>query len=332
MRSQNAQPLSILEARSSQRLCDALAGQDPLYFLGAGQTFAPFLALFQPIDLQAALEDGRKDGGLSQMKDGSIYLAGLPEMVRLHAEKRTSHVLFSSLNENWGAFSTPVPHRTADWGIWQDHLFHAGCTPEMVRAYLDDPAVKAVVTPHHTVFWHPTILSLPVGISTTCMTRLGQRHRGIQQRVGLGRGKTQDLLLNNSGWAHRQQVNERVIANFDGRLANTFGLKPTQFYAAVTRSRFVLCPSGLGWDTSRLWETLLLGSIPIVEYSEGWHTVLDDLPVLFVTNFDEVTPALLAQVYPQILSRCEQFNYGKLTNQWWQARISALLAGPRTQN
>lgn len=36
-------------------------------------------------------------------------------------------------------------------------------------------------------------------------------------------------------------------------------------YLQAAQSRFVLCPSGLGFDTYRLWETLLLGAIPIVE-------------------------------------------------------------------
>jgi hypothetical protein len=70
----------------------------------------------------------------------------------------------------------------------------------------------------------------------------------------------------------------------------------------------------------------------VVEYSEGWHTVLDDLPVLFVTNFDEVTPSLLARAYPEILSQAERFDFRKLTNAWWTQRITRLLDAPRPQN
>lgn len=302
-----------------QRLRDATADREPIYWLdGIGNDFEPFLAQFDVIDL--------RNGSTSQMKDGSIYLNNLPDMVRLHAECSTSHVLIACLNANWGAFSTPVPHRTVDWGVWQHHLADAGCTPQRVRQYLDDPAVKAVVTPHHTAFWHSKILSIPIGISADFREILFERPLAIDDLIHAEQGRTQDLLVNNSGWQHRKAVNECVIANFGGRISNTFGLSAAEFFESVTRSRFVLCPSGLGWDTTRLWETLMLGSIPIVEYSEGWHTVLDDLPVLFVTNFEEVTPALLAAAHPEILSQCERFDYGKLTKQWWVSRITKLLA------
>lgn len=318
MRSENRRSVRAAEIRVLERIRDATSAHEPIYWLdGVRNDFAPFLAQFQLVDLH--------NGSSSQMKNGSIYFNNLPNMVRMHAEYRTSHVLIACLNENWGAFSTPVPHRTVDWGVWQDSLAKAGCTPQRVRQYLDDPAVKAVVTPHHTVFWHPTIVSIPVGISAGFMEILLARPRAIDDLIHAEHERTEELLINNSGWQHRKQVNDCVIANFGGRIRNEFGLSAAEFFESVTRSRFVLCPSGLGWDTSRLWETLMLGSIPIVEYSEGWHTVLDDLPVLFVTNFEEVTPALLATAYPEILSQRERFEYGKLTKQWWVSRITKLL-------
>jgi hypothetical protein len=317
---QTSRSISALESLAFGRLRDALADNELIYFMGGNRRFEPFVALFDVSDLH--------DGSTSQMKDGSIYLNTLPAMVRLHEQHRTSHVLITGLNENWGAFSTLVPNRTVDWGVWQDHMVDDGCTPEMVRRYLDDPAVKAVATPHHTAFWHPTIVSIPVGIKVKSMRRFLKQRFATAHFASADREKTQDLLINNSGWRHREAINRRVIENFDGRITNTFGMAAIEFFEAVTRSRFVLCPSGLGWDTSRIWETLMLGAIPIIEYSEGWHTVLDDLPVLFVTNFEEVTPALLASAYPDILSQCERFDYGKLTKRWWASRIRNLLDAP----
>ncbi|HEY0705298.1 MAG TPA: hypothetical protein VGG33_00785 [Polyangia bacterium] len=310
--------LRAWEVRAHERLRSALAVGEPLEFLGVAKDFDTFVGLFDAIDLR----DGTN---LHRMKDGSIYVGEFFDLVRLQAERPTSHLLITGLNENWGALSMPIPNRTVDWGRWEDHLSDAGCTLEMVHAYLDDPAVKAVVTPHHTILWHPTVISLPVGVSWGFMQRLGNdplTAMGVGEKVPR---KTQELLINNSGWAHREQVNQRVIANFGGRIENTFGLNQRDFFASVVQARFVLCPSGLGWDTSRIWETLTLGSIPILEYTEGWHTALDDLPALFVTNFDEVTPALLARAYPEILSRCEQFDYGRLTTRWWVDRITKAL-------
>jgi hypothetical protein len=47
------------------------------------------------------------------------------------------HVLFSHLNENWGAFSTPVPNRTVNWGEWEEHFKSEGCTTEDLWWYLN---------------------------------------------------------------------------------------------------------------------------------------------------------------------------------------------------
>ena len=136
--------------------------------------------------------------------------------------------------------------------------------------------------------------------------------------------RSRNLLINNSDWQHRKSINATVIANFDGQIRNEFGASQQKYNNSILESRFVLCPSGLGWDTYRIWETLLLGSIPVVEQSPGWDSVFDDLPVLTVTHFDQVTPDLLAWAYPQVISQCDQFEFSKLTRQWWVREITRL--------
>lgn len=290
-----------------QRVQECILGQDIIEW--ASDNFEPFLSLFDVV---------RMDGeNRSRIKDGAIYLNSLPDMARMHAHSPTSHVLFTYLNENWGGFSTTVPGRTIDWGHWDSVLADAGSSPAAVQNYLADPRVKAVVTPQHTAIQHPRILSLPIGVKHS--QSLLDHLRNADDL------KTQELLLNNSGWRHRQQINAGVIANFDGRLYNTYGATQTEYYRSILRSRFVLCPSGLGWDSYRIWETLVLGSVPIIERSPGWDSVLDDLPVLKVTDFSEVTPGLLARAWPSILAQRDRFDFGKLTKQWWVSRIHGLL-------
>lgn len=314
MKAEYNRSIRTTETSLLQRVRDSIQGHDLIDW--AKNDFESFLALFDVVDLQ--------DGNRSQMKDGGIYFNTLPDMIRKHAQSPTSHILITHLNENWGGFSTNVPYRTVQWGDWQSDMINAGCTPQMVRQYLDDPKVKAVVTPQHTAFWHPTILSIPLGIR--------QSDEIIDHIVNADGTKTQELLLNNSGWGHRPQINECIIANFGGHISNTYGMSQTEYFEAITCSRFVLCPSGMGWDSYRIWETLMLGAIPVVEFSAGWHTVLDDLPVLFVTNFNEVTPDLLDKAYPEIMSHCGRFDYGKLTKQWWVSKITKLLVASQPQS
>ena len=60
------------------------------------------------------------------------------------------------------------------------------------------------------------------------------------------------------------------------------------FLQKVRNHSFVLCPRGGGVDTHRLWETLYMGSIPIVKRDIA-HAAWQDLPILFVDSWDEVT-------------------------------------------
>ena len=76
----------------------------------------------------------------------------------------------------------------------------------------------------------------------------------------------------------------------------------------------------MGWDCYRTWEALILGCIPILETyyrRDGLYRTYDDLPVLWVDHYDNVTPSLLEREYPVILSKAKEYNFEKLTNQWW---------------
>ena len=77
---------------------------------------------------------------------------------------------------------------------------------------------------------------------------------------------------------------------------------------------FVLCPRGHGVDTHRLWETLYMGSIPIVQ-RDPVHSGWQDLPICWIDSWDEVTPEFLSQQKEAILNR--RLNLEKLRVGYW---------------
>jgi hypothetical protein len=106
----------------------------------------------------------------------------------------------------------------------------------------------------------------------------------------------------------------------------SLNIQPHIFEIAV--SKFVLCPSGLGMDTYRLWETLLLGSIPIVESNKGFDRSYSLLPVMVVSNYSLLTPELLERAYPCFLRNIEKFHYEFLLESYWTNLIrKAIVAG-----
>jgi hypothetical protein len=130
------------------------------------------------------------------------------------------------------------------------------------------------------------------------------------------------LLINNSGWRERSLINAMVSQAFDGQVKNTYNQQSrADHYRNLAESIYVLCPSGLGFDTYRLWESLLLGSIPIVESNAGFDRSYANLPVLVVRNYSDVNPKLLRDAYPCFETHVKQYRYQHLTKSYWMALV-----------
>lgn len=82
--------------------------------------------------------------------------------------------------------------------------------------------------------------------------------------------------------------------------------------------KFVICPRGNGIDTHRLWETLYLGRIPIVK-KHPVHKDWQDLPILFVDEWEDVTEELLHETFEKFSAR--QWCYDKLKIGFWIEKI-----------
>ena len=116
---------------------------------------------------------------------------------------------------------------------------------------------------------------------------------------------------------HRTNVNEMVSSLFNGTVRNILSESREDNYWNIATSCFVLCPSGLGYDTYRLWETLLLGSIPIVESNAGFDRTYSYLPVLVVKSYSLLSPALLMRAYECFTTHQHAFHNEHLTQQYW---------------
>lgn len=82
----------------------------------------------------------------------------------------------------------------------------------------------------------------------------------------------------------------------------------------VIKYTFVLSPFGNGMDCHRTWETLCLGSIPIIK-APNFKALFEDLPVLIVNNWSEVTEDLLNTTILNFKSK--SFKHEKLTLEYW---------------
>ena len=101
--------------------------------------------------------------------------------------------------------------------------------------------------------------------------------------------------------AHRNETNPQLRT----QLYDMFGGKDwatckggdkripyAEYIQDVSSHKYMICPSGAGLDCHRVWESLYLGTVPIVQRSPAME-YFEELPIVFVDDFEEVTPEFL---------------------------------------
>jgi len=92
----------------------------------------------------------------------------------------------------------------------------------------------------------------------------------------------------------------------------------------IKRHKFVLCPEGNGFDTHRTWETLYLGSYPIVLRRVFTEDFAKLLPILVVDNWDEVTKQKLDETY--LIFKNREWSWQALTVAYWDELLCQKLS------
>ena len=123
---------------------------------------------------------------------------------------------------------------------------------------------------------------------------------------------------------HREKVFQLFQTNKDTNFVS-FDISADgrlQYLRAIYSNDFVLCPRGNGRDTHRLWESLYLGSIPIVKSGDLPRKLLEKFPVWIVSNWAEaLDPDRRATVRSDILSR--DWDVRWLRQSFWNSMISS---------
>jgi hypothetical protein len=101
-----------------------------------------------------------------------------------------------------------------------------------------------------------------------------------------------------------------------------------KYLTDIKTSKFVFCPRGNGIDTHRLWETLYMGSIPIVKY-ENAHHLFTDLPILFIKDWNEIEKKYLEQKYTEMIKK--EWNFKKLKVNYWTNFIKKICKDKLTE-
>ncbi len=89
-------------------------------------------------------------------------------------------------------------------------------------------------------------------------------------------------------------------------------------YNIWSKYKFILSPPGTGFDCHRTWEAIYIGCIPIV-ISSTLNELYEDLPVLVVESWDEITEDYLNEQYQLIKSK--KYDLERLNLDYWTKKI-----------
>jgi len=128
-----------------------------------------------------------------------------------------------------------------------------------------------------------------------------------------------NYTVNNDRFNQRQSALNTIPSEL--MEINTAFTPRTQTWKNMSQYSFILSPAGIGLDCHRTWEALCLGCIPIVCISE-FKTLFNELPVLIVNNWNEITKELLENTIECFKNK--HFNKNKLTLNYWVTKINVI--------
>ena len=115
-------------------------------------------------------------------------------------------------------------------------------------------------------------------------------------------------------------IQEYMQPSYSDRRAIKKTVTHPKCYEFLSKYKFVLSPPGAGLDCHRTWEALYLNVIPIM-LSSTIDSLFDDLPVVIVKDWDEISQEFLIEEYHRIRKR-DDYNMDKLKMSYWFNTIS----------
>ena len=214
-------------------------------------------------------------------------------------------------------------------------------TPKRITGQSDHPITQQVYeqTQGYTIeqwfginveFFTPNLIPYPLGITNDCDDSPIHRVLGNLEVLVKVRRQPKQLVnlvyMNFSTWtwSGRQAIHNYFSSKPHITTRNTLQTYEgrEQYCKDIRNHLFVLAPRGNGWDTHRLWETIYLGSVPIVQkHPQGMYEAWKNLPILWIDNWGQVNDTLwLQNQYFSILFN-QHLHLEKCGMAYWYNRI-----------
>ncbi|MBS0628202.1 MAG: hypothetical protein JSS09_08335, partial [Verrucomicrobia bacterium] len=197
-------------------------------------------------------------------------------------------------------------------------------------SYLDDEKIIAWFAMNPDII-HPKLHPMPIGIASAYYPHGNTAVFDDCIKNYKNNLRSKLLYINFSSWTnptYRAPIREYFEKK---NFATCVGIKDTRSYLIdISEHKFVLSPRGHGLDCHRTWETLLMGSFPIVATST-LDPLYKDLPVVIINDWQEVTPEFLEIKYQELTSSDKTYNFAKLYMPYWLDKMNEIKKTTKNQ-
>ena len=186
--------------------------------------------------------------------------------------------------------------------------------------YLKDEKILGWFTIHPPKVAHERVFPIALGI-VQYEDLYEKRNEVHKQFLKYRRTKKEKLLyMNFTDWRNPQRKKIRDFFLATDFCDNGRPCRFNQYIKETAQHKFVISPPGLGPDCYRVYESLLVGTIPIVQHSYLDY-MYEGLPVLFIDDWAEVTEEFLHEKYEEITS--QKYDSKRLYMEYWVEYIQS---------
>jgi hypothetical protein len=152
---------------------------------------------------------------------------------------------------------------------------------------------------------HDKLQPIPIGIANECWP-----HGDKQSLLDIANSETskENLLYSNfnkdTNINDRQNVNQ-IIKNIKGLYIDPEKRSYKNYLQIVKKHKFIISPPGNSTDCHRIWESIYIGTIPIVLKSVPM-VFFKDLPILFINQWNDLYSLDLEEKYNKLIDKSNE--------------------------
>tara|TARA_X000000950_G_scaffold42351_1_gene46918 strand:+ start:834 stop:1700 length:867 start_codon:yes stop_codon:yes gene_type:complete len=165
---------------------------------------------------------------------------------------------------------------------------------------------------------------IPIGLENKMYRKNGKPERYLN--VNLEKRDENIVFSCFREYSNPERVNIKKIISDIGFINNYQDLKNIDYIKKLSSSKFSICPEGNGVDSHRIWESLILRSIPIVKSNQFVEMLLSNNVPLFVVkdyeNLKNLNEDKLSKYYENNEPKFDSLNLHQ--SQFWIKKFDTL--------